>query len=413
MSDFEDLRRRFRRVGQRRPRPERRMASEPLPRAGLPPGEEVPTPAGTAYRIEALYPLDHEHGRWPLHAALGYEPSLAARVAQQAGLSAIAPSQLAYVDTETTGLAGGAGTLVFLVGVGRFIDGGFRLRQYFLRDPAEETAMLHALVEDLEPAQGFVTFNGQRFDMPLLEMRYVTGLRRRWNLTGMPQLDLLFPARRLWRHRLPDCSLSTLEAELLGVQREARDIAGADIPAIYLDYLRSGRTDGIERIVYHNAQDVLSLVGLAAHVMDRHASDTAGLSEDEALALARWHARLGQQPEAERYYLAALESGDAAIRRQALAGYTMLLKAMGRRGEAIAGWDEWGELAPQDPTPAIELSKYYEWHERDLNRALTWAERAERGLESWPPDWRRRAMHEEIAHRRARLLRKLDRRGAA
>jgi hypothetical protein len=405
MTSSAELRRRFQRI-ERRPRAAAPRAEGTAPSLGLPPGEEVTTPRGTAYRLETLYPLRHEHGRWPLHAVLSYEPGLAADVAQQSGLTSIAPEQLAYIDTETTGLAGGAGTLVFLIGIGRFVDDGFRLRQYFLRDPAEEPAMLMALQEDLEPARGFVTFNGQRFDMPLLEMRYVAGLRRRWRLTSLPQLDLLFPARRLWRHRLPDCSLGTLEAELLGVRREALDISGAEIPGIYLDYLRSGRTEGIRRIVYHNAQDVLSLVGLTAHVLDRHATDTAGLAEGEALGLARWHDRLGRPAEAERYYLAALESADPWARREALSGYTMLLKSAGRRAEAISGWNEWGTLAPEDPTPAIELAKFYEWHDRDYGQARLWAERAYGCLATWAIDWRRQAMEAAIEHRLERLRRK-------
>src|SRR3989304_6241590 len=196
-------------------------------------------------------------------------------------------------------------------------------------------------------------------------MRSVAGLRRRWRLTSLPQLDLLFPARRLWRHRLPDCSLGTLEATLLGVRREALDISGAEIPGIYLDYLRTGRTEGIRRIVYHNAQDVLSLVGLAAQV-----------------------------------------PADPWARREALSGYTMLLKGAGRRAEAISGWNEWGSLAPEDPTPAIELAKYYEWHERDYRQARLWAEREKACLATWPVDWRRHAMEAAIRHRLARLSRK-------
>jgi hypothetical protein len=405
MTNSEELRRRFQHVG-RRPRSAPARPQATAPAAGLPPGEEINTPGGVAYRLENLYPLRHEHGRWPLHAVLSYDPALAADVAQQSGLSSIAPEQLVYIDTETTGLAGGAGTLVFLIGIGRFVEDGFRLRQYFLRDPAEEAAMLTALQEDLEAAGGFVTFNGQRFDMPLLEMRYVAGLRRRWRLTSLPQLDLLFPARRLWRHRLPDCSLGTLEAELLGVRRNEQDISGAEIPGIYLDYLRTGRTEGIRRIVYHNAQDVLSLVGLAAHILDRHAADTAGLAEGEALALARWHDRLGRPDEAERYYLAALETADPWTRREALSGYTMLLKSAGRRADALSGWGEWGTLAPEDPTPAIELAKYYEWHARDFEQARRWAERAQDSLATWPVDWRRHAVEASLQHRLDRLRRK-------
>jgi hypothetical protein len=367
----------------------------------------VPTPRGSAYRIERDFPLEHEHGRWPLHAALGYEPALAADVAQQTGLAASDPARLVFLDTETSGLAGGAGTLVFLVGVGRFVDGGFRLRQYFLRDPAEEAAMLLALEQDLAAADGFVTFNGQRFDLPLLEMRYVAGLRRRWKLTAVPQLDLLFPARRLWRSSLPDCSLSTLEASLLGVERGQDDVPGFEIPGMYLDFLRTGATEGIRRIVYHNLQDVLSLVGLAAHVLDRHAVDAAGLAEAEAVGLARWHGRLGRGESAERYFQAALTSTDAWIRREALSGYTLLLKRSGRRSQAVGGWEEWTRLAPDDPTPAIELAKYYEWESRNPEQALRWAQRALAALESWPFDWRRRAAEQAIGHRIFRLTSKL------
>jgi hypothetical protein len=130
------------------------------------------------------------------------------------------------------------------------------------------------------------------------------------------------------------------------------------------------------------------------------------LAEDEALALARWHERLGRPGEAERYYLAALETSDPWTRREALSGYTMLLKSAGRRTEALSGWDEWGSLAPEDPTPAIELSKYYEWHERDLAQAVVWAERAFRSLSAWPIDWRRQTMEVAVQHRLDRLRRK-------
>jgi hypothetical protein len=191
-----------------------------------------------------------------------------------------------------------------------------------------------------------------------------------------------------------------------GSPAQALDISGADIPGVYLDYLRSGRLEGVPRVLDHNAQDVLSLVGLTAHVLDRHAADAAGLGEGEALALARWHDRLGRAGEAERYYLVALETSDPRTRREALSGYTMLLKGAGRRGEALSGWDEWGSLAPEDPTPAIELAKYYEWQERDYVQARLWTERAQRSLGLWPLDWRRNAMEVQIQHRLARLLRK-------
>ncbi len=136
--------------------------------------------------MQHSYPSDHQHGPGRLSDLLVYDALLASDVARQPALAQARMDGLLFLDTETTGLAGGAGTLAFLVGVGTFTAEGFRLRQYFLRDPAEEAAMLHALLEDLEAATGLVTFNGQAFDLPLLESRYIVGLRQRRNLMAAP-----------------------------------------------------------------------------------------------------------------------------------------------------------------------------------------------------------------------------------
>src|SRR3990170_958202 len=166
MSDASDLRRRLSRLGRTPERPARRSAARPS--QALQPGEEVSTPAGSAYRIQNSYPLDHRHGAGSLAEVLEFSPALAGEIAGLQAGSAAPLSDWAFLDLETTGLAGGAGTLGFLVGLGAFVEGQFRLRQYFLRDPAQEAGMLHALQEDLEQARGFVTFNGRAFDLPLL-----------------------------------------------------------------------------------------------------------------------------------------------------------------------------------------------------------------------------------------------------
>jgi uncharacterized protein YprB with RNaseH-like and TPR domain len=263
MTDSDALRRRLGRLGGgKKPKPQ-----SAKPAQGLPPGEDLPTEFGQAFRLEQAYELDHQHGKTSLDELLNFSPQLAAEVARDPGLESVDLEGLLFLDTETTGLAGGAGTLVFLVGIGAFIQGQFRLRQYFLREPAEEQAMLHALSDDLEAAAGFVTFNGRAFDLPLVEMRYQMGLRRRWALTRSPHLDLLFPSRRLWRNHLPDCTLGTIERQVLGVERGEQDVPGALIPGLYLDYLRSGDASEMNRVLYHNAVDVLSLVGLTARLL--------------------------------------------------------------------------------------------------------------------------------------------------
>src|SRR3990172_4238228 len=411
MSDPTELRRRLSRLGRQKPQVSRgRPFLAPANVSELPPGEELSTPFGAAFRMDTPYPIDHLHGPSTLGDVLGYDAVLAAEVVRQPKL-ALAPLQrMAFLDTETTGLAGGAGTLVFLVGIGTFEGDAFRLRQYFLRDPSEEPGMLHALQHDLEAVQGFVTFNGQTFDVPLLEMRYRVGLRREWRLTGWPQLDLLHPSRRLWRRSLPDCSLGTIERQVLGVSRSQEDVPGALIPGLYLDYLRTGDAADMARVLYHNAVDILSLVGLTSLILDRHRfQDPNDLSAAEALGLARWHQTAGRTGEAEAAWQAALAAGEQSVKLEALRRFGAHLKGRGRRSEAVSGWRTWHELAPADPAAGVELAEYDGWEAGDLEEAEAWTGAALGCLKRWTADWRRDQITAEIEHRRRRLVRKLAR----
>jgi uncharacterized protein YprB with RNaseH-like and TPR domain len=375
----------------------------------------VPTARGPAFRIEKDYPLSFLHGSSRLCDAIDYSPGQAAAVVGQAALEKVGLDRVVFLDTETTGLAGGAGTLAFLIGIGRFTPAGFRLRQYFLRHPGEEPGLLEALRGDLETAEGFITFNGQIFDLPLLDMRFRLTLRQDRRLTAYPHLDLLHPARRLWRRILPDCTLATIEREVLQVEREQMDVPGALIPSLYLDYLRTGDATEIARVVYHNQVDILSLVSLTTHVLGRHHQDDAErLSGAEALAVARWHDGAGRPEPAEMAYQAVLSSSaDESIHVEALRRFTQHLRRSGRWPEAIAGWKHWHALAPADPVPCLELAKHYEWRARNYVEARMWAEAALIALSHWEPGWRRDEMWSEIEHRLRRLFAKMDREASA
>jgi uncharacterized protein YprB with RNaseH-like and TPR domain len=416
MSDSEsrDLRRRLSRLGRRSAPAEpeaAKRADQPKTFQSFERGKTISTSHGPAFVVERIFGLDHPHGTGHLSDLLAWdsESELAAQVARNPSLTQVPLSQMAYVDTETTGLAGGAGTLVFLVGVGRFIKDHFRLRQYLLRDPAEEEAMLEALRLDLEPALGFVTFNGRSFDIPLLEMRYVIGLRQRWQLTEWPHLDLLHPSRRLWRRQLPDCTLSTIEQRVLGIERSEEDVPGAEIPGLYMDYLRTGETGGLSRVVYHNEVDILSLVGLTTSVLERHRQpDPSNLTNAEALAVARWHEGVGRSEAAEAAYQQAIDDKADEIQIEALKRLSLQWKRQERFEEAIELWRRWSERAPDDPTPRIEMAKYFEWKTKDLEAARSWAAKALLCLSHWPEGWRRRRRQSEIEHRLERLGRKLE-----
>ena len=403
MSDPADLRKRLSRLGRRTALPPQ-PADAGLRRTDPMPGEEVLTASGAAFRLQRSFPTDHQHGLGRLADLLAFDSLLAAEVARQPALADTRMERLLFLDTETTGLAGGAGTLAFLVGVGSFTPDGFRLRQYFLRDPAEEASMLLALEEDLEAAMGLVTFNGQVFDLPLLEARYTVGLRRRRVLVASPHLDLLHPSRRLWSRVLPDCSLSTIERQVLGLQRSEADIPGALIPDLYREYLRSGDPGGMQRVIYHNAMDVLSLVGVAAQVLGCHRQeDPQQLSASEALAVGRWHQQAGRFHPAEMALRSAVEASQGGLHLEALRRLAEYLKREGRAAEALAAWAEWHDRAPADPRPCIELAKYAEWVARDMGQALYWTREALETLAHWPGDWRRQEEEARILLRQVRL----------
>jgi len=409
MDEGKRLQQRLQRIGRKKT-----TRTPPLEQArrddsGMHPGEPHETPHGTAFIIETQYPGTHEHGSNPLSLLMHFESGVAAEIATDPSLEGLSLDSLVFLDTETTGLVGGAGTVAFLVGIGKFVDGEFWLRQYFLRDLGDEHAMLHAIESDLETSAGFVTFNGRTFDVPLLEMRFTLGMRKRFPLTEWPHLDLLYPARRLWRRALVDCRLNTIEREVLGVQRSGEDVGGELIPGLYLDYLRTGDSTEMERVIYHNAMDIISLVMLTVEVLGRHRTDEfSSLSASEALGVARWHQSAGRSGPAELAYRAAIEGGDPIVRIEALRQHTAYLKRLGRRDQAVDGWEQWHALEPDDPRPCIELAMYYEWHARDLNMGKTWAEIGLVCLSNWADDWRCEDVSKDLQHRISRLERKLE-----
>ena len=359
MSTIDDLRRVIRRIeGTRPPRP----APEPIER--LVDGELHDTGHGSIVRVRREYPLSHRHGAEPLGDALAapLEPlARAARIDAELG----AADGLLFLDTETTGLAGGTGTYAFLVGVARVEDARLVVLQYFMRDFDDEPALLTALEPLLARARAIVTFNGGGFDLPLLETRFVLA-RRRWPST-LPHLDLLRPARRVWTGWLSDCRLSTLESTVLGLARED-DVPGGLIPMLYFDYLRSRRAAPLRRVFEHNRADVLSLVALVGW-FGRALTDTSCVRPEELAGLGR----LWEPCDLERAlgcYRAALEAGVP----EPVASWARLRLAWWEK--RAARWDaacELWEAARQhdlfDPRPWEELAKFHEHRARDLPAA--------------------------------------------
>jgi uncharacterized protein YprB with RNaseH-like and TPR domain len=420
VSEADDLRERLEGLGVRlglaglRPRPES-ASPPPLP---APPrdsiddwvsGRIVEGEAGVCFLSESCYPLEHIHGRMPLGALLECTPAWLDMLAGDPDEPCRDFRRLAFLDTETTGLAGGTGTYAFMVGLGVFEGDGFAVRQYFMRDIPEEAAMLALVRRDLEPRSGLVTFNGRAFDWPLLETRFAMN-RQPVPRTALYHLDLLLPARRLWRRRLQSCALASLEEHVLELQRSNDDVPGWAIPGLYRDFLQWGRAEPLRRVFYHNAHDILSLATLAALLCRSVREPLRILRHGEDLfSLAQRFEAQGDAATAMALYAHCLRCQlPAKTRHAAMHRLSRLHRRAGEEQEALALWHSLAELG--DLEACVALAKHYEHRTDDLAQARRMALRALGLLRQLRyPDRRRLA---ELEHRLRRLEEKERRRRA-
>ena len=328
------------------------------------------------------------------------------------------PSRMAYLDTETTGLAGGTGTCAFLIGIGSIQGPEFEVKQFFLRDYPDEKAALAAVVEALAPYAGVVTFNGKSFDIPLLETRYALA-RMKSPFARLLHLDLLHPARRLWKLRLERCKLTDLEKDVLGIRREG-DVDGSDIPGIYFDYLRTGNARGLQPIFYHNALDIVTLAALAAELarIIGEAGSATGIASLDLFSLSRILERAGSLERSVRTCQQALAAGLPESAESRALWHLAAQHKRRRQPERAA--EIWIELTRRELDVAIaafeQLAIYYEHRRRDAATALVFTEAAieklqETGeLRSSSRGDRRQIdadpARERFTHRLARLQRK-------
>lgn len=412
----------------------------------LVPGEVIETTLGVCYLQTQTFPLQSTRGPQPLGALLQQQPAKFAPYHPNFGLHASSDyTEAVFVDTETTGLGGGAGVYCFMVGVGTFErlptadwrpetpDAGrktpdsrrktpdsathFVVRQFFMRHPAEEGALLMALAELLDRHTMSVTFNGRTFDLPLLRTRLTQNQHMYPDLRGSgrllapdrPHLDLLHPARRLWRRRLQSCRLINLEQEVLGLTRSEEDVPGALIPQLYLDFVRSGDAQAMRRVFYHNLEDVLTMVGLAERLGAALAQpEAAALRREDWLALATFHEDRARWADAELAYRRALaELRDPQAKAEAYARLGRLLKRQQRWDEAAELWQLWLTNVPGvDPAPYVELAKYCEWQAGDCEQAAMWTQWALHNLRTAPAWQCPPGAQAALEHRLARLQRK-------
>ncbi len=338
------------------------------------PGNVIDTPYGPCFFTENNILLDTPYGDHTLLDIQKYFPK---------GLHFWVPQlkkkdddiqleEIIFFDTETTGLAGGSGTYIFLLGLGYFKGEHFVVRQYFMSDYHEEEALLWAVNQLF--AQNFkllVSYNGKSYDYPLLQTRYIM-MRQPMQLNTSHHLDLLFPTRRLWKKRLLDCSLSNVERNILKIYRKD-DIPGFLIPDIYFRYLRNKNAHSLKPIFAHNLQDIVSLVLLTTKI-SKALDDplSAGRFAVDLCSIGKIYEGFNKDFQySSRCYEEALKrdlSDEEALETLKLCSFAY--KKQKEWEKAEASWQEIISLSRQfDLYPYEELAKYYEHKLKDYNRA--------------------------------------------
>jgi len=416
--------------GGTRPSPPRELTYEPDPgyEVGVDPravgevlgGVPIETPAGACLAIDRRY----EAGRWHGRVRVGD-----CVVRDDASLGLLdgrlpppetpgASSRVVFLDIETTGLSGGAGTVAFLVGCGWFDDDAFQVRQFLLTSFAAERALLAAVTALVEPVSLVVTYNGKTFDLPVMETRWLFH-RMETPFEGKRHFDMLHPARRLWRERRPDgawddgdeggCRLSALERRLLGFERVG-DVPGFEVPSRYFQFLRTGDARPLEAVLEHNRFDLVSLAAVVARGTALVEGGAAACADArESLALGKVLERAGRLEVAGACYARAATSRSPAVRADAWFRTAVLLRREGRHDQAA---EAWGRIAAlKGAGPALEaqrrraleaLAIHHEHRGGDLDAARMFA------LEALETDDRPR-WQAAVRYRLDRLDRKLAR----
>jgi hypothetical protein len=361
---------------------------------------------GQTFVHDEYYTKSYIHGTKPLYPACPIEAMC--RWANAEGLSLADLDNFIFLDTETSGLAGGTGTYAFEVGVGRFTPEGFKLAQFFMRHPGEEAALLAGLTQFMDGMKAVVTYNGKSFDIPLLNTRY-TLMGMSSPFEEVEHFDLLALARRLWRIRLESRTLGNVENEILGFQRSEEEVPGYLIPEMYFEYLRSRDARPMAGIFYHNAMDILSLASLFSHtafLLHNPFSEAIQHGED-IVALARFYEAMDDIRLAGQLYEKAIASAlPEALLWDTVERYSFFLK---RQGAWKAAMKLWERAAAQDQLYAFEeLAKYYEHQAKILESARHWTLSALAALErTYLPAYEYRRWQQDLSHRLNRLERRL------
>ncbi|MDQ0244175.1 uncharacterized protein YprB with RNaseH-like and TPR domain [Bacillus fengqiuensis] len=367
----------------------------------------IPYYAGDGYCLirEVIYPLEHKHGIHDFgelhHVVEEWNHTSAKHPLSSAGYKS---TDLFFFDTETTGLKGGTGTTIFLLGYARVFDDKVVLRQHFLPEPNGEVAFYESFLESVDYTT-LVTYNGKAFDWPQVKTRHTLLREHLPKLPSFGHFDLLHGARRLWKHKLESVKLALVEKEVLQIDR-INDVPGFLAPMIYFDYVQSKQPQGIFEVIRHNEHDILSLITLYIH-MSKQLLSSLEATAKERFEVARWYEALGDRQTAVKGYESVASTKDSEHLRAKMA----LALQCKRERDWEKAMEFWKEIVQQATgtvkmEAAIELAKVYEHQVKNLNEAMHYASIAE---ETRINLLTRHDVHErELKKRLERLKRKLQ-----
>jgi hypothetical protein len=326
--------------------------------------------------IENGFVLGASYGQIPISMGLQVPPSILGFLSRESAFDGLDLASAVFLDLETTGLSGGTGTVPFLVGLAYYRDDRFKVTQFFLDDMAEEGRLIEEIGRFVGEMgfKSLVTYNGKAFDLPLIETRFALH-RKPCPLRGLPHLDFLFSARSLWQHKYDSCRLFNLAQEIVQAPR-SEDIPGAEIPLRYFEYIRGGDFSLIEPILYHNQEDLLSLLGVvvAGAVLVERNREAEARGEGDAMDLfgvARLFERAGDSARSAALFERALAGGRGLSAEASHAARKKLAHHFKRNKDWDKALAHWREMASGEDFECFrDLAIYFEHTAKDYPEAV-------------------------------------------
>lgn len=352
------------------------------------------------------YPLSHRHGKYQF----GEAAEAVARwnlegISHPLSAAGHRPGDLFFFDTETTGLGGGAGNTIFLLGHAVLTQDAVILTQHLLPQPGAEVALYQSFLQSVNYTT-LVTYNGKAFDWPQVKTRHTLVRDHVPKLPAFGHFDLFHGARRLWKHKIDRMKLSVVEKEILGFERKD-DIPGFLAPMIYFDFLERKDPEGLLGVIKHNELDILSLITLYTHLSFQLLGEDKNRTATEAFEVGRWFSYIGEREKAREMFKHIAEGNEAG----SIAAKHALAFEYKRNNEwekAIALWEDSSQIG--DPIKrfeaCIELAKYHEHHIKDYGLAANYCEKAKNLLNSAENGKMNKRMTAELEKRMNRIMAK-------